>query len=198
METPPPLPYAPSPPQRKWPTVIGTISIVFAVGAFLQSAASPLGTFLVETQMKEFGDGEGNPAKVDEYLQVYRSFVWQSAITMGFVALVLLVGGILLIRRRRLASPLLQTWAVLKILAGGFFLFRTTSMTRLQMSIMMEEILAASPGGPGSQEMQMVNQITGWSVWLGLGVGFLFLLIYPVFLISWFNRRRIQDEMASW
>jgi len=91
---------------------------------------------------------------------------------------------------------------VLKILAGGFILFRMSSLTQLQMAIIMESTLAtASKGGAGASggaDMAMVNQFTTYAVWAGLGFSFLWLAILPVFLIIWFNRRKVMDQMKTW
>jgi hypothetical protein len=35
-------------------------------------------------------------------------------------------------------------------------------------------------------------------VWAGLGFGFLWLAILPVFLIIWFNRRKVSEQIETW
>ncbi len=192
---PPPLPPS-APPVGKWPVVVGTLAIVFGTGGLLQSLTSPLGTFVLRTQMEGFAEQGADQGKIDAYLAEYARFVSTSSIALGAVALLLLVGGILLLRRRRLSVPLLQAWAVLKIVVGGYFLFRATAMTRQQMALLFESTLPA--GGPGGPETAMLGQITSWTVGLSLGMGFLWLAAFPVFLIVWFNRRRIQQQIAAW
>ena len=192
MDTPPP-PIAP--PVPKWPKTLGIIAVVFGGAGLLQSLTSPLGIFLVRNQMNELTKQGADQAAIDEYIATYTGFVHTSTATLGSVAVLLLVGGILLLRKRRISSPLLQGWSILKILVGGFFLFKTAALTRLQMSIMLEPTLGAA--GPGT-DMQMIGQITSWAMWFGLGLGFIWLVALPVFFIAWFNRLRIKEEMAAW
>lgn len=195
METPPPLAQPASRP--KWPTVIGVLSIVFGSGALLQSATSALGLLVVRAQMEGFAKQGADQGKIDEYLAQYKSFVTLSSISLSLLALLLLASGILLLRRRRIAAVLHQVWAILKILVGGFFLFKTQGMTRLQMSIMLDSpVMKGGPGGVKGNEM--FEQFTSAAMWVGIGFGLVFLAIYPVFLIIWFNRERIRGEIRGW
>jgi hypothetical protein len=200
METVPP-PLA-KPPASTWPKTIGVIAIIFGVGGIFQGILSPLSLFLTRQQMQAFVDQGADQASVDEYLARLTTNAYLSLAVYLVLAVLLLTGGILLLKRRKVASPLLQTWGVLKILAGGFILFRMTSLTQLQMAIIMESTLAtASKGGAGASggaDMAMVNQFTTYAVWAGLGFGFLWLAILPVFLIIWFNRRKVMDQMKTW
>lgn len=198
MDTVPP-PLA-KPPASTWPKTIGTIAIVFGVGGIFQGVISPLSLFLTRQQMQAFVDQGADQARVDEYLTRLTANAYLSLGVYLVLAVLLLTGGILLLKRRKVASPLLQTWGVLKILAGGFILFRMTSLTQLQMGIIMESTLAtASKGGAsGGPDMAMVNQFTTYAVWAGLGFGFLWLAILPVFLIIWFNRHKVSEQMKTW
>jgi hypothetical protein len=164
METAPP-PLA-KPPAAVWPTSIGIIAIVFGIGGLFQGVMAPLSLFLTRQQMETFVKQGADQARVDEYLAQLTS---QSFISLGIfvvLGLILLTGGILLMKQRRIASPLLQTWGILKILAGGFVLFRMTSLTTKQMAIIMEATLGtASKGRPGGGgELERVNQFTTYAM----------------------------------
>lgn len=195
--SPPPLA---KPPKAVWPKSIGIVSIVFGIGGLFQGVMAPLSLFLTRQQMDTFVKQGADQGRVDEYLAQLTS---QSYISLGIfvvLGLILLTGGILLMKQRRIASPLLQTWAILKILAGGFVLFRMMSLTTKQMAIIMEATQAtASKGRPGGGgELEMVNQFTTYAMWAGLGFGFIWLAILPVFFIIWFNRRKVIDQMKNW
>ncbi len=190
METPPALA---APPTSKWPTVIGAIAIVFAAGGLLQSLLAPLGPFMVRSQMQEFAKQGADQGRIDEYLRQFGTFAYTNSAVLGAVAVLLLVGGILLIKRRRVSPLLLQVWAMLKIVAGGFFIFKQMAISRLQMEIIFDAV----PGG-GGQEAQAVGQITSYAMWIGLGFGLLWIAAFPVFLIVWFNRQRIKDQVGAW
>ena len=200
METVPPPLAKPS--ASTWPKTIGIIAIIFGVGGIFQGILSPLSLFLTRQQMQAFVDQGADQARVDEYLTRLTTNAYMSLGVYLVLAVLLLTGGILLLKRRKVASPLLQTWGVLKILAGGFILFRMSSLTQLQMAIIMESTLAtASKGGAGASggaDMAMVNQFTTYAVWAGLGFGFLWLAILPVFLIIWFNRRKVSEQIETW
>lgn len=191
METPPALA---APPTSKWPTVIGSIAIVFAAGALLQSLAAPLGPLMIRSQMEEFAKQGVDQGRIDEYLRQFGTFTYTSAAVLGAVAVLLLAGGILLIKRRRVSPLLLQVWAMLKIVAGGFFIFKQMAISRLQMEIIFD----TASGVGGAQGAQVFGQITTYAMWFGLAFGLLWIAAFPVFLIVWFNRQRIKDQVASW
>lgn len=203
MELPPsPLPPPPpsaKPPGSVWPVTLGVISLIFGIGGLLQGLLSPLSLFLTRQQMQTFVDQGAEQAKVDEYLAKLTQMSYVTLAVYGVLALLLIAGGILLLKRKRLSSPLLQTWAVLKILGGGFLMFRMVALTRLQMSILMEPTMkTASKGTAGAADMEMFREITGWATWIGMGFGFLWLAILPVFFIIWFNRRKVVDQIKAW
>lgn len=194
---PPPLAQ---PPKTVWPKSIGIIAIVFGIGGLFQGVMAPLSLFLTRQQLDTAIKQGADQGRVDEYLA---ELTIQSYINLGiFVALglILLTGGILLMKQRRIASPLLQTWGILKILAGGFVLFRMTALTTKQMAIIMEATMAAALKGRagGGGELEMVNQFTTYAMWAGLGFGFIWLAILPVFFIIWFNRRKVIDQVQAW
>lgn len=198
METAPP-PLA-KPPAAVWPKSIGIIAIVFGIGGLFQAIMAPFSLILVKPQMQAIIDQGGGQARIDEYLSRLSAHSYLSLAVYAILGLTLLAGGILLIMQRKVASPLLQTWAILKILAGGFVLFRSTSLTSLQLSIIMESTLeTASKGRAGAGgELEMVDQFTTYAMWAGLGFGFIWLAILPVFLVIWFNRRKVIDQVQTW
>lgn len=197
METlPPPLA---KPPGAVWPKTLGIIALIFGIGGLLQGVLSPLSLFITRQQMQTFVEQGADQGQVDEYLAKLSQMSYVTLAIYGSLAILLIAGGILLLKQRRIASMLLQTWAVLKILGGGFLMFRMMALTRLQMSIIMAPSLkTASKGSAGAAEMQMINEITGYATWIGLGFGFLWLAILPIFFIIWFNRRKVVEQMNAW
>ena len=69
--------------------------------------------------------------KVTSYMEQMKSLSLVSAVSLGLVAVVLLTGGIMLLKRNPKGGITLQVWAVLKILAGGYFTFRSMALTRM-------------------------------------------------------------------
>lgn len=203
METPalPPSPPAPPPkPAPRWPKTIGIIAILFGAGGLLQALISPASSLLVKAQMQAYVDMGIEQAQVDDYLARLNSLSIKSGIANGCLGALLLTGGILILKRRKPASPLLQTWSVLKIVVGGFILFQSTALSRAQMSLIFSATAMSSGGGGSNLESAeaMMNQFANYGLWIGFAFGFIWLAALPVFLIIWFNRTKVRKEMADW
>jgi len=157
------------------------------------SAIGPVSMFLVKQQMQVFVDQGADQAKVDEYISKITSHTYISSAANAVLAILLLTGGILLLRRRKVASPILQSWAVLKIIAGGLVVFKSAALSRMQMEIMMSNDALGS-----GTEAAMVKSFASYGMWIGLIFGLLWLAILPVFILIWFNREKAKREMSSW
>ena len=172
--------------------MIGIIAIIFGSGGLLSSAIGPLSILMVRTQMETFVKQGADQAKVDDYLARLNQITYSSAAANAVLGLLLLTGGILILRHRRAGSPTLQVWSFLKITVGGLFLFKSASLSRLQMDIMLNS------NAMGGSEAQMIGSITSYAVWAGLAFGFLWLAALPVFMLIWFNRMKVKQEISSW
>ncbi|MDF1657798.1 MAG: hypothetical protein P1U58_09305 [Verrucomicrobiales bacterium] len=175
----------------KWPKILGIIALVLGILGFLQSAASPLSLYFVDTQMELLIQQGADTDKVADYMGQMKSISTVSAIAMGVVSLVLLTGGILLLKRNPKAPIFLQVWGVLKILAGGYFSFRSMALTRVQMDLMMEM-------NGGGSEAEMMQKVTDYAVFGGMIFGLLWLAALPVFFLIWFGREPVKQEIAKW
>lgn len=198
METATPPPIHPDQiPGRpvKWPKILGIISLVLGILGILQCALSPLSLLFVDNQMEFARQTDGNDEVIAEYMAQLKSVALSSGIALGVVAIILLVGGILLLRKRPSAPLVLQLWAVLKILVGGYFSFRSLSLTRLQMEIMMGQDMGPMTGG---REMEMIQRVTDYAVYGGMIFGLLWLAALPVFFLIWFAREPVKTEMSTW
>lgn len=197
METATPPPVHPDQiPGRpvKWPKILGIIALVLGILGILQCALAPISLFFVDTQMELAIDAGADEAAIDDYLVQLKSVSIASSIGLGLVAVILLVGGILLLKRRPSAPLVLQTWAVLKILVGGYFSFRSLSLSRMQMEMMMEQ----GAGSGGGREMEMIQKITDYAIYGGMILGLLWLAALPVFFLIWFAREPVKQEISTW
>ncbi len=89
------------------------------------------------------------------------------------VAVLAILAGVLLIRRRRLGRTLMIVWVLLKLILmaqGNWHLWRT------------------------AVELDWSTAIVKWNLATGMLNG----AIYPIFLLIWFSRKKIRDEVQSW
>jgi len=178
-ETPqsfPPSPYedtGPQPPYvavgpRKtpsWAIVIGVISIVLAGLALICTPISLAVTALIPEGTEVY----------ECYPPWYRTYTMFTAMLGIVMAVVLLLAGISLLRRRNIAAALHLAYGVISAI----------------MVILNIGIMAASIDIPEVPDATKPGLIGGM---IGSFIG----LVYPVFLIVWFMRRKIREEMANW
>ena len=170
-----------------WPTVIGVISIVLGSGACLGGAWG----FFAPQFMKMMADQmPQDQAELFSTMQGWTTWIFiRSALTV-VIALVLLVAGIDLVRRRARGIKLGRVWAVLKMIFAvvgsyvGFF-------------IQQEQLRQMS------QQISQQNLPIGGSFFALMGVvgvvfGILWSCAYPVFLLIWFSRAKVRSEYTRW
>jgi hypothetical protein len=164
--------YAPPLPQTKWPKVIGIIAIVLASLALFGGLCG-----IVQQVAGDFWPTpDSDPFELPPWWETY-GLVNQ---LVGFaVAAVLLAGGIMLVRRRPAARPLLlgySAFVIILTVANGFLTY-----------LLIAQLTA--DGAP--QELVRTMSV---AVVIGSILG----LAWPMFLIIWLMRRPIRDEVATW
>jgi len=172
------------PAQRSnWPTVIGVISIVFGSGACLGGVWG----FLAPHFIKMMADWQPpNQAALMPDMSEWASWIFVTSVLTIVIALILLVAGIDLLRRRMRAIKLARVWAVLRMifaLVGAYMGFLIQQAQFRQMSPQ------SSPVG-GSFFVAV-------SVF-GMLVGILWGWAFPIFLLVWFSRAKIKAEYLRW
>ncbi|MDF1739282.1 MAG: hypothetical protein P1U86_08990 [Verrucomicrobiales bacterium] len=177
-------------PGSKWPTALGVIAIIFGIGGILQAVIAPFSAAMTKSSMQVFVDQGADQAQVDDFLVKLQSNSYLSGGICLVLGVILLVGGIMVLKRKPVSSVTLQAWAVLKILGGGFMIFKSMAIQKTQMEIMFT--------ATGGSEAEMIGNITKYAMWFGLGFGFLWLIALPVFILIWFNREKIKTQMGEW
>lgn len=173
----------------KWPTVIGVIGVILASLGLLCGCAAyfavPMQKWGLEAQRNA-----GQPVALAE-AQVKAAEQFQIPtmvlLSLGLIGSIwLLVGSISLLRRTRKARTQLIGWAVFSILLMAINI-------ALQILIFQATVDELNARG----ESQMVGQL--WiGVIIGGCMGFLFGLALQVFVLVWFSRNKIRDEMLQW
>lgn len=192
---PPPLPHAPPtvpgalsrpPSTPAWPMVIGIIAVVFAAFGMLQGVGGIVSMFVMDMFAGFVPQDERG------VLDAMTSWKYTMVALYGASALVTLllgIGGVLLMRRRPLASPMIMWWAALKMLAA---LALVTFGVLMQVA-QFEAMANAQPGG------------TPMPASFGLGIGIvtgafqlLWLWALPVFMLVWFTRKGVRKTVHEW
>ena len=126
-------------------------------------------------------------AQVTEQLDAWSGWSTAISISLFLAAGLLLFGGILLIKRRHRAASILFIWSILKIV----LLFANLG---LQLGIQpqaMDQAAAQLQTLPGGRAAMFGG------VAIGLACSAIFLLAGPVFVLVWFRRSVIKEEVAA-
>ena len=170
----------PRPPRTSgWPTVLGTIAIVFGAFGVLGGVWAIVAPVFVE-QMANLG------LQQDVKMAAMRKWAsWSrvSAVATIAAAMILLAGGIGLVKRAHWGVGVIQAWAVIRmavavgsgVLAGMVQWETLAGMRQQGFPIAGETVMAFSVA---------FSVLWGWAL--------------PVFMLIWFGRRRIRDEVAGW
>lgn len=205
VSTPPDLPkpppdlipeaVGPAEDQSKWPKVIGVISLIYAVGGMLCGLGSA-GSILLTEQLMAMGGISGVDSPALLKLTVVILFLFAL-----FLGIMLLVGAVKLLQRKRSGVKLHLRWAVLRMalmLVASLTMLVTANLsvdlerTRLEATNRMLEEKGQTPRPiPGDEALYRKTVITA-AVFSGAQA------IYPLFIGFYLSRRKIRDEAARW
>ena len=186
----------PTPPNSSkkgaWNKVIGIMGIVFGTLALLQMITAPLMMGFTRRTMEASVTDE---AKLEEYMAALTSLSVTSSIVLGLIAALLVIGGILLLKKSKIAPMLLMSWAVLKVAAGAFFNYKNYHLMQTQFELLSGDMGTSEMG---AAEAEIFNNVTQISATIGLVGGMIWLMAFPIFILVWFNRRKVKQDIAGW
>jgi hypothetical protein len=167
-----------------WPNVLGTCSTVLGALALLYGAWGIVGALIFEGIT---GLAATNDEKVIAVMKELAPYTITSSAGGALLGAVHLTGGILLLRRRRRAVPVLVTWSMLKIAYAGFAAWVGYAT--------QERVLGAlAPAGAGAPPLAFARLLA-----VGTGVvTLLWLWAYPCVLLLWFSRDRVKAKVQEW
>lgn len=168
-----------------WPTVLGILAIVFGGFGVLGGAWGVVLPFVADRLADIAPQMQPHVTLQREAWTGWRMVISISSI---LAASLLLFGGISLVRRRHRAASLLFIWSVVKvvlILAGVGLQFAIQPQAIDQAAAQLPNL----PGGRG---------LLYGGVAVGIACGLIFQLAGPVFLLVWFRRGVIKEEVATW
>lgn len=194
-------------PKSQWPSVVGIIGIVLASLGLLTNACGAIYAAIVlisgKVLMGPAGPGAGG-AEIEKLVEAstMRHAPLNAAVALaGLAASVWLLIGSIMLTKRSPRAAMLRWWSLLAI---AFVLVATITQAMQQselMSVMAaaaaKEAQAGSNASQAARATSMMNALSGFVVILTVlwGIG---RLVFPVFVLVWFSRGRIRDEMATW
>ena len=197
MTAPPSVPGAMPTSTSAWPTVIGVLmTVLSSLGMLMYGCGAIWNAIWPAISAKISQTTAGGNKTFEAQLEVMRHYLpWNivNAIVMVGLSAMLLMTGIGLLRRRRWSMRIGITWAVTRILWAvpaswvGYLIAIETFETM--------EKAAADAGQP------MPAGINGMLHAFGVGgivLGALFVSALPAFVLIWFSRSKIRNEVAQW
>ena len=180
---------APEAKPPSWPTVIGVIAIVFGSLGIFQGCAGLASPFITRMALS---NPDALPPQSRAQLEVTQQFVLYNSISAIFVlglAVVLLIAGIGLVRRRAWGRTAILCWA------GGKIIYSIPAAL-LGYVIMRATLAAMKEAGGGA--------LTGFMGFLaklgaaGLACSIIWTWALPVFCIIWMVRAPVKTEVERW
>jgi len=186
------------PPDTKWPKVIGIISLIYAIGGLLcQVAGSVWVVFGAEAVM-------GMTGADIEMSMLVKVLTIVSAVLLFGVGVLMLVGSVNLLRRRRSGVSALKMWVVLRLLllVVGIGLGILMLPANIDFQMQAAEAQAQMLRDRGQSVPASLEKMDRETLWLrsviGLGVMSGVFAVYPLFLGFYLSRGKISDEAAQW
>lgn len=185
MTTIPPAPnqfqveLEPEPPQ--WPKVIGIISIIWGSFAVLCNVCGLLqGMFGNMMQ----GQGGGQPGMPQFQAPPPTLAMLVTQVLSTLIGVVLLIAGVMTLKRRPVGRPLHLGYAACSIVVGlvGTVVSWDYTQTMLQA---MEQQMAADPK-TAAQASQIMGMARMFSIF-GIVIGVIISMAYPIFCLIWFG-----------
>ncbi|MBP7948326.1 MAG: hypothetical protein KA004_01635 [Verrucomicrobiales bacterium] len=213
---PPPPPLPPAPPQNLysapgagpqmppellvpkksgWPTAIGVIGMVFGGAAALSSLVGLFTNSALSGMLEGFG--------VDKnFMDRHWAATTLLPILASALGVVLLVGGILLLMRRKAGVSVMLLWAVAKI---AFVLVQAPLQMAMQKEMLpkmleQQQKVVEAQSKKSGQTAPEINLSGFMDAAAGVGavVGVVWGMALPVFLLIWFSRKGVRHDIASW
>ena len=145
-------------------------------------------SFLFPQYIDLFGDAM--PPEMKDAMQASMPHPALSATLQGLVllaAILLIVAGVGLTKRRRSGATMLRRWAVFKIV-----LVVVNSVVGAFVALSQADAMEAAGAGQMPPGMQSAMTI------VSIGFGLLWGLALPVFSLVWLGRGKIRAEVARW
>lgn len=196
--TPPP---SVMPPRRPaWATVLAILCLVFGgfgvFGSLVALAMQATGFSFTPASMPG-GDDEIMRAMIAVQEQYRVPLIITSLINLPVAAWMILI-GVWLLKTKPWIRRMALTFACVDIVATLVATYVTTKMQMAMMDAIAQQMFAGagSSGPPGFE--QFMTTFMKFATAIGVVMGLAFGLAIPVFVLIWFNREKIKDQVAGW
>lgn len=182
-------------PEPAWPQVIGVISIIYALLGMTCLTLSSVWAFLMPVMPRMFGGGTGMPA-------ILIAWTAGALVVTLVLGVMLLTGGIAVIRRRPVGVRRIKLWAVLRIvfLLVGIGMAIVTAPAQIAYQKLIQDAVIEQfedQAPPGSFPVLTDEQILKRHI-LAVGISSGVIAIYPLFVIFFLGRKSIDRQVAGW
>lgn len=186
-------------PPTVWPTVLGVIAIVFGAGGTLSNTCGTVANlfmpFILGSMAKVAGPGGSVVEAQVRMSQHYAMFMVIGSLASLAVAVMLLIGGIGLLKRKARSVRILKIWAIVRLLVA-IPLSILGHRIGTEMFVAMEQAAAQSSKG-APMPLWFPGFLSSMGA-LGVVIGFMWAAALPVFMLIWFSRKAIKAEVAGW
>ncbi len=195
----PPTEFDPTalPPEdtAKWPKVIGIFSLIYTLGGLLCSVGLSVWTVFIGTFMAKMMDAD---VTLPMGVKVAYLSLGVANLVLGIM---MVMGAVALLRRKRQGVKLLTRWAVLRmcLLLVGALLTVVIAPSQIEMQKAIIEAgnrqmikNGREPNPIPSDEDIHRGLIINSAVFSGI------VAIYPIFLGFYLSRRKIKDQIKHW
>ena len=169
-----------------WPTALGAISIVFGSLGLVCYGCVSVNTVLSPWLVTMVPEDQRpvTPQGIQLFVQIF-----QMCAATG-LSVWLLIAGIGLIRRRPWARSHALGWSVVKLLL-------TLVSTVTGVAFLGETVKQVNSQLAGSQGTPMFT-VTVPMMLAFMAVSLAWFVVWPLFLLIWFSRSAVKDEVAAW
>lgn len=183
------------PQPSRWPTVIGVISLIYALGGLLCQTSLGAWVILGDRLPEVWRAGMTLPPalKVMAMIQAFLGLI---------VGTILLVGAVNLLRRRRSGVKMLKTWAFARVLLVLLSAVITVLNAPANIQMQHESVEWTKRYFKENNVSRPVPEYTDQELWrrtmIGLAVQSVLLSAFPVFVGSYLSRKKIDAAVSQW
>jgi hypothetical protein len=183
-------------PETTWPKVIGVFSLIYAMTGMLCITAITISTLFLSAIMMQMG---GMDIEIPLAVQAMTAAMGTLTVIVGVV---MMVGAVGLLRRRRSGVKWLKRWSILRLVLLFIGIGLTFATGPTQMDFQRQMVDARNDAMIENDRPDLVQEKSDEQIWnqilLQTAIFTGLYAIYPVFLGLFLSRRSIADEVDSW